>query len=401
LNTSLKEDGAGPGSHSRRTGFLRSTLVGVQVAVCMILLIAAGLLMRGLYYAQTVDPGFVMKDIAVATVDLTTQGYTDEQVALFQREFKERVAGLPGVDAVVQTLTTPLSGDHTGTNFSVPGRPDDYQLEHNFVSEGYFSMLEIPIVRGRDFTAAEARAGAKVLIVTESTGRKLWPGEDPVGKTLRTGSGTELQVVGVAKDAQVSQMGNAGKDYLYLPAAQREQKTMKLMVHGTSTYASTGKGIREAVQALDPELPVEVAALEDNLEIWRTPSRIVAALSVVLGTLALLLASIGVYGVVSYAVSRRMHEIGIRMAVGADGVDVMRLLMRQAMKPVAIGAVIGIGGCAAVSQVLSSMLFGLSAHDPIAFIGVPVLLMCVALVASYIPARRATRVDPVMALRYE
>jgi putative ABC transport system permease protein len=239
------------------------------------------------------------------------------------------------------------------------------------------------------------------LIVTESTGRKLWPGQDPVGKTLRMGSDTELQVIGVAKDAQVSEMGNSEKAYLYLPAARREQKMMKLMVHSTSMYASTANGIREAVQALDPELPVEVAALEDNLEIWRTPSRIVAALSVVLGTLALLLASIGVYGVVSYAVSRRMHEIGIRMAVGADGRDVMGLLLRQAMKPVAIGAVIGIAGCAVVSQVLSNMLFGLSAHDPIAFVGVPVLLMCVALLASYLPARRATRVDPVVALRYE
>jgi putative ABC transport system permease protein len=215
------------------------------------------------------------------------------------------------------------------------------------------------------------------------------------------GSDAELQVVGVAKDAQVSEMGNSGKSYLYLPAGRREQKSMKLLVHSTNAYSSTANGIREAVRSLDPDLPVEVARLEENLEVWRTPSRIVAALSGVLGTLALLLASIGVYGVVSYAVSRRMHEIGIRMAVGADGRDVMRLLMKQAMLPVLFGTAIGIAGCAGVSEVLSSMLFGLSAHDPIAFVAVPVLMLCVALLASYIPARRATKVDPIMALRYE
>jgi putative ABC transport system permease protein len=176
---------------------------------------------------------------------------------------------------------------------------------------------------------------------------------------------------------------------------------MILLVHSASGYQGIEKGIREAARALDPELAVDVTKLEDNLEVWRTPSRIVAALSGALGTLALLLASIGVYGVVSYGVSQRIREIGIRMTLGADGKDVMRLLLLQAMRPVLIGAAVGVAGCAAVSQILAKVLYGIGSHDPIAFIGVPVFLLGMALLASYIPARRATRVDPVVALRYE
>jgi ABC-type antimicrobial peptide transport system permease subunit len=155
------------------------------------------------------------------------------------------------------------------------------------------------------------------------------------------------------------------------------------------------------VQSLDADLPVDVTKLEDYLEVWRQPSRIVAALSGALGALALLLASIGVYGVVSYNVSRRVHEIGVRMALGADGGEIMNLVLRQAMRPVLVGGLVGVAGCAAVSWMLSSMLFGLSAHDPMAFVIVPLLLLILALVASYLPARRATRVDPMVALRYE
>jgi putative ABC transport system permease protein len=174
-----------------------------------------------------------------------------------------------------------------------------------------------------------------------------------------------------------------------------------LLVHSKSGDSATANGIREAARTLDADLMVDVTKLEENLELWRTPSRIVAALSGALGTLALLLASIGVYGVVSYGVSQRIREIGIRMTLGADGKDVMRLLLRQAMRPVMIGAVVGVAGCAAVSQILSKVLYGIGSHDPIAFIGVPLFLLGIALLASYVPARRATRIDPVVALRYE
>jgi predicted permease len=380
---------------------LRSTLVGLQVAVCMILLIAAGLLMRGLYAAQTIDPGFEMANVTQAAFDLGSQAYSEERASAFQRSMMERAGAMPGVDAVAEGSITPLSDNHSSTDFLLPGESEGRQIEYNEVSPGYFNLLGIPIVRGRDFTAAEARAGAAEIIVTEFTARMLWPGQEAVGKILRKTGDADRIVVGVVKDAQVSHLGEAEKVYVYLPAGPKEQARMVLLVHSAGAYEGVARGIREATRALDTQVVVDVTKLEDNLEIWRTPSRIVAALSGALGTLALLLASIGVYGVVSYGVSQRIREIGIRVTLGADGKDVMRLLLQQAMRPVLIGAAVGVAGCAAVSQILAKVLYGIGSHDPIAFVGVPVFLLGIALLASYIPARRATRVDPVVALRYE
>jgi putative ABC transport system permease protein len=302
---------------------------------------------------------------------------------------------------VVEAAQTPLSDDHNFTEFSIPGKPDEYEVENDAISDGYFSMLGISIVRGRDFTQEEVRAGAKVAIVTEATAQKLWPGEDPIGKILREGKKNDLQIVGIARDAQVSHLGEKAKLYVYLPAAPKEQSQLHLMIRGDGGLAALAIGVRGAASEIDPDVMVDVTRLEDNMEVWRTPARIVAALAGSLGALALLLALIGVYGVVSYAVSRRTREIGIRMTLGADGRDVMSLMLRQSMRPVWIGGAIGIAGCAAVSWVLSSMLFGISAWDPIAFLLVPGFLMGVALLASYVPARRATKVNPVVALRYE
>jgi hypothetical protein len=218
---------------------------------------------------------------------------------------------------------------------------------------------------------------------------------------LREGKNTDLQIVGIVRDAQVSRLGEKPKLYVYLPAGPKEQSQLRLMIHGGGDFAAVAAGIRGAASGLDPDVMVDVTRLEDNLEVWRTPARIVAALAGSLGVLGLMLASIGVYGVVSYAVSRRTREIGIRMTLGADGRDVRNLMLRQSMCPVLIGGAIGIVGCAAVSWVLSSMLFGISAHDPIAFVFVPPFLVGIALLASYLPARRATKVNPVVALRYE
>jgi predicted permease len=401
LSTAIKEDSAGLTGKTGSGGFLRSTLVGLQVAVCMILLIAAGLLMRGLYMAQTVDPGFEMRGITQAIFDLPSQGYSEERARTFQRELIARVAALPGVDGVEQARVTPLSDQFIGTGVTLAGETEARQVEFNIVSPGFFTMLGMPIVRGRGFTKEETQADTGVMVVTESTARRLWPGGDAVGKTLRNFEKKEYQVVGVVRDAQASHLGEPGGIFIYMPAGPKEQANLQLLVHSKSGDSATANGIREAARTLDADLMVDVTKLEENLELWRTPSRIVAALSGALGTLALLLASIGVYGVVSYGVSQRIREIGIRMTLGADGKDVMRLLLRQAMRPVMIGAVVGVAGCAAVSQILSKVLYGIGSHDPIAFIGVPLFLLGIALLASYVPARRATRIDPVVALRYE
>ena len=400
LSTAVKGEGGGLAGKSPG-GKLRSTLVGVQVAVCMMLLIAAGLLMRGLYLAQTVDPGFEMKGITQVQFNLPSQGYSLARAQAFQRELIARVEALPGVDEVEQARVIPLAHEFLGTGLTPTGETEDRRFEFNVVSPGFFAMLGMPMVHGRTFTPSEAQSDALVLVVTESTARRLWPGQDAIGKTLRGWEKKEYQVVGVVRDSQVSHLGQADGLFFYMPGSSKEQDHLQLLVHSKGGDTTTINGIREAARALDPNLIVGVTKLEDNLEAWRVPSRIVAALSGLLGALALLLASIGVHGVVSYGVSQRIREIGIRMTLGADGRDGMKLVLRQALRPVVIGAVVGIAGCAAVSQVLADVLYGIGSHDPIAFIGVPLFLLGIAFLASYIPARRAVRVDPVVALRYE
>ena len=401
LSTALKGYGGGFIGKAASGGIVRNTLVGVQVAVCMVLLIAAGLLMRGLYLAQTVDPGFAMKGITQAQFDLPSQGYSAEKAQAFERELTASVVSLPGVDEVEQAQVTPLSHHFLGTGLTVGGEAESRQFAFNVVSPGFFAMLAMPMVRGRTFTAAEARSDAPVLVITEFTARRLWPGQEAIGKTLRDGEKKACQIVGVVKDSQVSHLGQSDELFVYRPAGPAEQDRLQLLVHSKSGDTATASGIREAARALDANLVVDVTKLADNLEVWRTPSRLVAALSGVLGTLALLLAAIGVHGVVSYGVSQRIREIGIRMTLGADGRDVMSLAVRQALRPVGIGTLVGVIGCAAVSQVLSDVLYGLGAHDPIAFLGVPLFLLGVAFLASYLPARRAARIDPITALRYE
>ncbi len=401
LNTALKEDTSHSGWGKKRGRFWRNALVGAQIAVSMVLLLAAGLLLRGLYYAQTVDPGFETKHVATAFLNLRVQGYNESRAADFLRRWRERVERFPGVTEVAQAECAPLSHDYSVDWFSVPGYGGKVLIEYNHISPEYFSVVGIPIVRGRAFTPAEARDGAPVVIVTQSTAKRLWPNEDPLAKTLREDSGREDSVIGVAKDAQVSHLGELSTAYLYFPAGSRDSLRTYLLVRYAGNFAAIAKAIREVAESLDAEAPVDASRLEDNLETWRRPSRIVAALSGALGALALLLASIGVYGMASYSVSRRVREIGIRMALGADGSEVVRLVVKQAMGPVLLGGMVGIAGCAAVSSVFSAMLFGLSTHDPIAFISAPVFLLGVDLLACYIPARRATKVDPMVALRYE
>jgi predicted lysophospholipase L1 biosynthesis ABC-type transport system permease subunit len=255
-------------------------------------------------------------------------------------------------------------------------------------------------VRGRGFTAGEKHE-APGIIVTESTARRLWPNQDPLGKTLREHSGRTHEVIGVAKDAQVAHLGEQDTNYLYFPAGPEDDSRSYVLVRYGTSFADIATGIRDAAQSIDPGVSVDVTRLEDYLDVWRAPSRIVAGLSGTLGALALLLCSIGVYGMVSYSVSRSVREIGIRMALGADGRNVMRHVLWQSMRPVLMGAAIGVVLCAAVSGVLSDMMFGLGPHDPAAFISVPIFLLAVAFVATFIPARRAMQVDPMVALRCE
>ena len=397
----MKGENGGMSSGRPGGGKLRRTLVGVQIAVCMVLLIGAGLLLRGLYVAQTIDPGFEMKGITQATFDLPSQGYSEARARIFQRDLMAHVAALPGVDDVEQARVSPLSHQFMGTGMTIEGETERRQFEFNVVSPGFFRVLGMPIVRGRSFSDQEARNDARVMVVTESTAYRLWPGKNAVGQRIRDFGAQEYQVIGVVKDTQASHLGDTSGLFFYLPAGPKEQSELQLLVHAEGNQGQTIKAVQEAAKRQDPDLVVHVTKLEDNLEGWRAPSRIAAVLSGSLGALALLLAASGVYGVASYGASQRVHEIGVRMALGASGRDVMRLLLGQTFWPVTIGAAVGIAVCAAVSQVLAKVLYGLGSHDPIAFAGVPLFLLAVALGACYIPTRRATRVDPAVALRYE
>jgi predicted permease len=398
LNTAMKGDGASFTTLRKSGRLLLNTLVGSQVAVCMVLLLAAGLLLRGLYHAQTLDPGFEEKNVAQAFLNLRMQGYDEGRATAFITRLREKIRSLPGAVEVAQAECAPLSHDFSAGRFTIPGRPDKVPIEYNHVSPDYFSLVRIPIVRGRGFTSGDARDGSEI-IVSESTARRLWPADGPLGKTLIEFTGRKDVVIGVAKDAQVSHLGELDTSYLYFPAGAKEDSRSYVLVRYASRFTDIANGVRDAAQSLDPDVSIDVTRLQDNLEIWRAPSRLVVALSGCLGALALLLASIGVYAMVSYSVGRSVHEIGIRLALGANGRNVMNHVLWQAMRPVLLGVLIGVVLCAAVSGVLSGMMFGLSAHDPIAFLSVPFFLFVIALMASYIPARRAMGVDPIVALR--
>jgi len=405
LHTAIKQDASGTGS--RRGGRLQGTLVGAQVAMCLVLMIGAGLMLRGLNATQTIDPGFEYRNVAVASYDLRGGGYDPAEAAVFQRRLLEEVSALPGVEAAAQAVLEPLRADSESAAIRLPSqdRSEFRIVDFNGVTAGYFDLVGIPIVRGRAFEDADMTDASVAAIVTEATARNLWPSQDPLGQTVVMAVGPDqelaLNVVGVVRDAQVSTVGQIEPYYLYLPAAPRAAQLLQLLVKSRTDFASTAAAIRTALQALDPGLAVSVNPLEANLDYWRNLSGTLTALGGALGVLALVLASVGIYGVVAYFVGRRTREIGIRMALGARAGDVLGLVLKRTMRPVVIGAVVGIAAGAAASSILSSVLFGVSPFDPIGMGGATLFVLAVALVAGIVPARRASRAQPTAALHYE
>jgi predicted permease len=403
LHTAMKADLSGTG---RRSGRLQGTLLGAQVALSMVLMISAGLLLRGLYATQAVEPGFTYENVAVASFDLPGSGYDAARAAVFQRQLAERVGALPGIEAVAQAANTPLTPGGMGFTARLPDQEQPFLLRFNTVSVNYFSLLGLPVVRGRTFSDAELGvesggfAGSGAMIVTEATARRFWPDQDPLGQTLIFGE-TEVRVVGVAQDAQITRLGEVPSDYVYLPAGPAMQAQIQLLARSRIDFAATAAGIRAAAAELDPGLVVRVTPLEANLDIWRSLAGLVGALSTALGALALVLASVGIYGVVAYAVGLRVREIGIRRALGASARVVVALMLMRTMRPVVIGAVVGLAVAAGISRILASVLFGVSPLDPLGLGGATLFVLAVALTAGFLPARRATRVDPMTTLRYE
>jgi predicted permease len=347
-----------------------------------------------------IDPGFQTKNIDSVNFDLAMVGYDPARSMSFQRQLVDRVATLPGVYAVAQATSIPLDGNHYMVEFSRPGDKEEYFPECDWVSPSFFTVTGIPILQGRNFTEAEYRSGAHLAVVSQFTAQHMWPGKNPMGQLIR-GDDADWQVVGVARDAQVNHLGNSGELYLYLLAGKAEQPRLKLMVRSAKADPALGKEISAAVGDIDPNVPVFVTPMAANVDDWLAPSRVVSALAGTLGSLALLLASIGIYGMVSYGVSRRVREIGIRIALGAEKHDVAWLVIREGMVPVVAGALVAIVCGAFVSSFLSILLYGISPWDPAAFSGVAAVLVIVALLACYLPTRKAMRVDPMVALRYE
>ncbi len=395
LNSALKEGGATFGARSG--GWLRGSLVTAQVAVCLVLLIAAGLLARGLRAAQIIDPGFDLKGIMFASFDLTREGYDDARATIFHRQLAERLAAQPGVEEVGLVDSVPLSGSRRGSSVSIEGREGSQQVTTSRISANYFQLLGIPILRGRAF---ESRTEERVVIVNESAARRFWPGENPVGKQIRYGDEKVYsEVVGVAKDTHTTSLSEVDGALFYLPVIPRSQLDLSVLVRGNGGFAAMVKAIQNETRALDGNVLVRVGKLEDNLSLWQLPARITSTLAFALGLAGLLLASLGIYGVMAFAVTQRTREIGIRMTLGAQRRDVLELILAQALRPVAVGVAVGLAGTAVVSRVLSSLLFGVSPLDPAVFAGVSMFLASIALLAAYVPALRATRVDPNVALR--
>jgi putative ABC transport system permease protein len=399
LNSVLKDSGAT--TAERSAGWLRGSLVATQVGVCLVLLITAGLLVRGLESAQAIDPGFITQGVVTATFDLKREGYDEPAAAVFHRQLAERLTARLEVAAVAFVDSIPLSGSRRGTMVTLPGKEGNQQITEATVSPGYFALMGIPIIRGRAFEPRESSAQQHVILVSESTARKFWPGEEPLGKRVRVGDDKfEHEVIGVAKDIRATGLGSVDPVYIYFAMGPGTHRELSLMVRGSGGQAALVKAIREETQALDQNVLVQAGSLENNLALFQLPSRILSILASVLGLAGLLLAAVGIYGVMAYAVTQRTREIGIRMTMGAQRGDVMRLILAQAMRPVAIGVGAGLAASAGVSQLLASLLYGVSPLDPATFLGVALFLSTVALVAGYLPAQRASRVDPMDALRH-
>jgi putative ABC transport system permease protein len=390
----MKQDSPGAGGAGR--GWLRGTLIGVQIALCTMLLIPAGLLSRALYATHTFDPGFDYDNVAMVRIDLRGPRYEKGNAAIFHDQWLERVRALPGVERVALAALPPLNPGRSQTTMRVADDPDPQVVDINTVSPEFFAVLDLPIVRGRVFTDAER----EVALVNESTARHYWPGQEAIGQTILM-DGVRRTIIGIVRDAQVTQADEAMWSYVYVPAMRGTQRGISVLARTRGEFNQFAAALRAETTRLDSNLVVNAQPLAANVGLLQTLSRINAGLAGMLSLLALVLATIGIYGVVGYVVGRRRHEIGVRMALGANAKDVERLILRQTLRPVVAGLLIGIAVAAVSARVLHSVLFGISPYDPIAFVGAPLLMLTIAAAAALLPTRRAMRVNPMSALHTE
>jgi predicted permease len=396
---------------------LRSTLVVAEFALSLVLLVAAGLLVKTLWRLQRVDPGFDSRNLSTASVWLPqpnlieTGRYYDHgpRVTLFRR-ILERAEALPGVEAAVAATRTPFGAGRASSTFLIEGRDPEHggtaAADLANVSPGYFTAMRIPLLRGRLFTEHDDDSGRPVAILSESLTRQAFPGEDPLGHQVqlptRKGPGPWTTIVGIVRDVKMEALDLEERPALYRPLWQISSMSLTLVVRGPGRPGELAARIEQAVRGIDPELPIyAVRSMDEAMASTVSQRRFAMRLLALFAAAALALSALGIYGVVAYSVARRTREIGIRMALGALPRDVLALVLSQSAGLIVAGVGAGLAGAFALTRGLSALLYGISPRDPATFGVITALLVLVALAATWIPARRAARVDPTVALRSE
>ncbi len=411
LTEALKEGGRGTSSGARRNQ-VRNILVVSEIALALVLLIGAGLLMKSFVHLQSVNPGFNPSNVATAELSLPLPKYPrGKPVVDFYNEVLRRISGMPGVQAAALTNILPLSGSNTDNSFHIEGRnemvtkvyPDE---EIRSITPEYFRVLQTPLLRGRFFTAADDADAPGVVIINQAMAKKYWPGEDALGKRINFGDSDPTKIkwftiVGIVTDLHHQGLDVDPKPEFYLPHPQRAYRQMVLAVRSSQDPRALIPALRKEIQAIDPDQPLaNVRTLETVAAESIAPRRMSVTLLGAFAGIALLLAAVGIYGVISFLVVQRTHEIGVRMALGAQRRDVLQMVVGHALKLVGIGAVVGLVLAFLSTRALAALLYGVSAFDLTTFVFVPVTLATIALFASYIPALRATRADPMIALSH-
>jgi len=417
LNGELKEGGSSVGGPATR---LRSALVIAEMALSLVLLVGAGLLIKSFARLESVSPGFETDGLLTLRLSLPAPKYTRaEAVKGFYDRLATRLAGLPGVEGVGAASVLPLSGIVARTEFAIAGHPsatpaDKPAAQDRWVSPGYFDTMRIPLKQGRAFTEADHERAAGVVVIDEVLADRYWPHASPLGAHLLLDYGTgeaprEFEIVGVAGNVKHVSLNEEPTATLYGPLAQvppsvvtSRAANLSIVVRSAAETQTLAASVRRELQAVDPQAPASSArTMNQFLAAALAARRFNMLLLSVFAGAALLLAAAGVYAVISSSIAERTREIGIRLALGARAVDVLKLVVREGMKLVGIGVVIGLAGAVALTRMMTSLLYGVSATDPVTLIGVAALLVGVALVAALVPARRATKVDPMSALRCE